>query len=129
MKNMPSLLVSAIALALLPACVAPGPYVRRPPPPPPQVVYYQPAPPAPQAEVVFEQSPPPQPPPQVQIIVARPGPNFVWVAGYWSWQNRSHSYAWIAGRWERPPHQGANWAAAHWEQRGGGSVFIEGTWR
>jgi hypothetical protein len=131
MKTSVSLLASVLLLALQSACVDPGPRVRRspPPPPPPQVVYYQSAAPAPQVAVVYEQVQPPMPSPQREVIIARPGPNFTWIAGYWSWQSRSHTYVWVGGRWERPPHQGANWAAAHWEQRGGGSIFIEGTWR
>ena len=131
MKTSITLFAGLLALVSQFACVAPGPYVRRAPPPlpPPQVVYYQPAAPAPQVEVVYEQVQPPMPPPQRQLVIARPGPNFIWIDGYWSWQSRSHRYVWVGGRWERPPHQGANWAAAHWETRGGGNVFIEGTWR
>ncbi len=131
MRTKLSLVAGAIALALLVACVAPGPYVRRPPPPPPppRVVYYQPAPVAPPPEVVFEQSPPPLPPPLQQLVIVRPGSSYIWIEGYWSWQSRSRRYVWMGGRWENPPRQGAQWANAHWERRSGGSVFIEGTWR
>jgi hypothetical protein len=73
--------------------------------------------------------PPPMPPPQAEIIMAQPGPDFLWIGGAWSWNARQGRYAWAGGRWERPPHRGARWNGPHWERRGGGNVFIEGSWR
>jgi hypothetical protein len=91
-----------------------------------------PPPPPPEQYVVIEQPQapmPPPPPPQQVVIVAPAAPEYVWIDGYYSWYGRSQGYIWIPGRWEHPPRPGARWAPAHWEPRGGGNVFIEGSWR
>src|SRR5439155_26063786 len=36
------------------------------------------------------------PPPRVEVVSVRPGPEFVWIGGYWSWIDRT--YAWGPGR-------------------------------
>lgn len=63
----------------------------------------------------------------VEARPARPGPGFVWIAGYHRWNGTA--YVWAPGRWERPPRRGAKWVAARWEHRPGGYVFVEGRWR
>jgi hypothetical protein len=80
--------------------------------------------PSPAGEVVVVDAPPP---PQDEVIVAQPSPEYVWVRGYWIWRGGRH--AWIAGRWERPPHPGFVWVEPRWEHRPHGYVFIGGNWR
>jgi len=49
----------------------------------------------------------PPPRPRVYRVAPRPGPEFVWVEGYWYPQWRS--YKWENGYWTRPPYEGAYW--------------------
>ncbi len=70
------------------------------------------APPAPRYERYEERS--------------RPGPDYVWVPGYWA--GEPSRYVWVQGHWERPSYRGARWVAPRWEQRSGGYVFIRGYW-
>lgn len=68
--------------------------------------------------------------PPAAIVETRgpaPGPGFVWIAGYHRWDGRA--YAWVPGRWERPPRPHAVWVAHRWVKRGHGWVLIEGHWR
>ncbi len=75
-------------------------------------------------EVIVVREPPP---PRREVIPARPPPGMIWVGGYWSWQGDRH--IWIAGHFERPPRAQAVWVQPRWERRGGGYIFIEGSWR
>src|SRR5258708_34067448 len=50
------------------------------------------------------------PPPSVRVIVTQPpppGPDFVWVEGYW-YPVHGH-YRWQEGYWTRVPDPGARW--------------------
>jgi hypothetical protein len=67
------------------------------------------------------------PPPQQEVVVGQPGPDYVWIGGFWGW-HWGH-YSWSAGHWEKPPHVRAVWDAPRWEHRGGRYVFVEGRWR
>ena len=67
------------------------------------------------------------PPPRHERHEHRPGPDFVWIDGYWAWHGGHHE--WVAGRWDRPPHGRREWVAPRWEHRGNGYVFIDGSWR
>ena len=63
------------------------------------------------------------PPPQVVYMEPpQPGPEFIWVEGYWYPVGRH--YKWHEGYWTRPPYEGAYWVPPHYE---GGQLFI-GYW-
>jgi len=79
-------------------------------------VYVRLGPPAPLVEPVFE-----------PVFIA-PGPGYIWLPGYYAWNGVV--YAWVPGRFERPPRQRARWVPAHWEHsRRYGWYFVEGRWR
>jgi hypothetical protein len=67
------------------------------------------------------------PPAQTEIVTESPGPDYVWIGGYWGW-SWGH-YTWIGGRWERPDHPHAQWVQARWEHHGERYVFVNGYWR
>jgi len=81
------------------------------------------APPTP-APVVIVEAPPPV---RHEHRGHAPGPDYVWIDGYWAWHG--HHHEWVAGRWARPPHGHRQWVAPRWEHRNGSYVFIEGSWR
>jgi hypothetical protein len=63
---------------------------------------------------------------RAEVIVARPGPAYVWIAGYWGW--RAGGYYWVPGRWvrERP---GRAWVPGRWERIGRHWEWRRGYWR
>jgi hypothetical protein len=69
------------------------------------------------------------PPPAVRVEAfgPAPGPGYVWINGYWGWGGSA--YAWVPGRYVRPPRARAVWVAPRWESRGGRYRFHEGRWR
>ena len=68
------------------------------------------------------------PPPRYAIVGVAPGPGFVWTEGFWDW--RGGGYAWVPGRWMRPPRPHAVWVPGVWVARGRrGYAFRPGHWR
>src|SRR5579864_2845806 len=65
---------------------------------------------------------PPPPPRVVRVRPRAPGPDFVWVEGYW--YPGGNRYRWHNGYWTRPPYAGARWIAPHHD----GERFFEGYW-
>ena len=65
---------------------------------------------------------PPPPPRVVRVLPPRPGPEFVWVGGYW--YPVGNHYKWHAGYWTRPVYPGARWVAP----RHDGERFFGGYW-
>jgi hypothetical protein len=65
---------------------------------------------------------PPPPPRVVRFAPDRPGPDFIWVEGYW--YPVANHYRWHAGYWSRPPYEGARWVAPHHD----GERFYGGYW-
>lgn len=78
------------------------------------------------ANVVATQAPP-QPPPQTEVVVAAPGPDYVWVDGDWTWNGVG--WVWIGGRWILPPYPHAIWIGSRWERGPGGWHREPGHWR
>jgi hypothetical protein len=119
-------------LALLSGCATePESHVVSAPPPqvvtptaPAQIVVTQT--PTPSGTIVLSQAPPAAP----QVVVAqpaRPGSDYVWVEGHWTY--RTGRYEWINSQWERPPYSGAVWYPPRSERRGDGTyTFYEGHW-
>jgi hypothetical protein len=68
------------------------------------------------------------PAPIIETRIVAPGPGYVWLPGYHTWDGRA--YVWVTGRWERPPRPRARWVAARWardDRRGW--YLVEGHWR
>ncbi len=65
---------------------------------------------------------PPPPPRVVRILPPRPGPEFVWVDGYW--YPVRERYRWHEGYWTRPPYSEARWVVPHHD----GEQFFAGYW-
>jgi hypothetical protein len=80
--------------------------------------------PLPPAGAVFVRVGPP--PYREEVIGVAPGPGFVWVRGYWQWGGSA--YAWVPGRWVRPPYRHARWQAGHWRHRREGWYWVAGRW-
>jgi hypothetical protein len=64
----------------------------------------------------------PPPPRVVAVRPVAPGPEFLWVDGYW--YPVGHHYRWHAGYWTRPPYEGARWVGPHHD----GERFFAGYW-
>ena len=65
---------------------------------------------------------PPPAPRFVRVRPSRPGPNFVWIDGYW--YPVGNRYQWHNGYWTRPPYGGAVWVGPRHDGRG----FYQGYW-
>jgi hypothetical protein len=50
----------------------------------------------------------------VRVLPPQPGPQFVWVEGYW-YPERNH-YKWHSGYWTRPVYPDARWVAPRYER-------------
>jgi hypothetical protein len=71
-------------------------------------------------------APPPPPRPEVVVGVA-PGPDYVWVGGYWD--GSPGHYVWVRGRWDHSPHGHGVWMAPHWDKdRDGHYHQVKGEW-
>jgi hypothetical protein len=70
------------------------------------------------------------PPPPREVIVASPGPGYIWLGGYWD--GAPGHYRWVRGHWDRPPRgrEHARWVAPRWERDHDGHYRkVEGGWR
>ena len=67
------------------------------------------------------------PSPRYAVVGVAPGPGYVWTEGYYSY--RGNAYAWVPGRWMRPPHPHAEWVPGAWVQGHHGYEFRKGYWR
>ena len=65
---------------------------------------------------------PPPPPRVIRVQPARPGPDYIWVDGYW--YADGSRYRWHDGYWTRPPYGGARWIGPRYE----GNQFYGGYW-
>ena len=73
--------------------------------------------------VVLKAAPPPV---KVETKPSRPGPDYVWVGGYWRWSGTK--YVWQSGRWQRPSASGKVWVAGRYVRRPHGYVYVSGHW-
>lgn len=71
------------------------------------------------------------PPPALrhEVVVVRPGPEFVWIRGHWDWVPAARNYVWVPGAWVLPPRARAAWVEPRYERRGRGHFFIAGHWK
>jgi len=67
------------------------------------------------------------PTPVVEVRVAAPGPNYIWVGGFHKWNGTA--YVWVPGRWALPPHGRTVWVVGHWKHSHHGYYWVDGHWR
>jgi hypothetical protein len=75
-----------------------------------------------QAQVSFGISIGEPPPPRTYRVPRQPGPDYVWVEGYYFPQGSR--YVWHDGYWTRPPYAGAYWVAPYHV----GGQYYQGRW-
>ena len=64
---------------------------------------------------------------QAETIPASPGPNYVWVGGYWDWTGTQ--YSWVPGYWAVPPAGKTEWVPPRYDKRGDTFMYHRGYWR
>ncbi len=57
-----------------------------------------------------------------------PAPGYLWVPGYWAWDEDVGDYYWIPGQWVMPPFAGALWTPGYWAWDNGYYYFNDGYW-
>jgi hypothetical protein len=77
---------------------------------------------APPTVVVATAAPPPL---QQEVIPMSPGPDMVWIPGYWNWSNGQ--YNWVPGRYEAG-RVGYQWVPQRWENINGQWTMTGGSW-
>jgi hypothetical protein len=72
----------------------------------------------------------PPPPPRHEVVIesSRPGPDYVWIGGFWD--GEPGHYTWSAGHWDHPPRAHSHWEAPHYEKDHDGHYHqVKGGWR
>lgn len=79
-----------------------------------------------QSDVVItvDVTPPPLPVYDQPLI---PAPGYLWVPGYWAWDD-DVGYYWVPGTWVLPPEPELLWTPGYWGWDDGYYVFHEGYW-
>jgi hypothetical protein len=68
------------------------------------------------------------PPPRRELVIAAPGPGYVWSTGHWAWQGRE--YVWVPGGWVVVQTGYQRWQPGQWRRdRHRGWYWVEGHWR
>src|SRR3978361_1310976 len=70
--------------------------------------------------------PPPPLPYYEQPII--PAAGFLWIPGFWAWDQIEGDYYWVPGTWVEPPRRELLWTPAYWSWVGGRYVFHSGYW-
>lgn len=66
------------------------------------------------------------PAPRREVRVARPGPDYVWINGYWA--DDGGRWDWVPGRWERPVEPQAYWIPARYIRTSHGTIYEPAHW-
>lgn len=57
-----------------------------------------------------------------------PGDGYLWVPGYWAWDDGFGDYYWVPGTWVIAPEVGFLWTPGYWGWGGSGFLWNEGYW-
>jgi WXXGXW repeat (2 copies) len=68
-------------------------------------------------------------PPPLPVYDQPPIPDtgYLWVTGYWAWDDDA-GYYWVPGTWVLPPEPALLWTPGYWGWNDGVYVFHEGYW-
>ena len=62
-----------------------------------------------------------------EVVLASPGPGYVWIGGYYSWTGRD--YYWNRGHWTQPVRGYSTWNQGYWHRDSRGHYWVPGHWR
>jgi hypothetical protein len=57
-----------------------------------------------------------------------PSEGYIWVPGYWAWDDYDGDYYWVPGTWVLPPQAELFWTPPYWAWADGAFVFYDGYW-
>ena len=57
-----------------------------------------------------------------------PGEGYLWVPGYWAYDDDFNDYYWVPGTWVLAPEPGLLWTPGYWAWGGDRFLFHEGYW-
>lgn len=68
-------------------------------------------------------------PPAIPVYEQPPCPvdGYIWVPGYWAWDD-AEGYYWVPGYWSAPPEVGFLWTPGYWGWGGGVYAWHAGYW-
>src|ERR1700744_4524132 len=69
-------------------------------------------------------------PPAIPVYEQPPCPTdgYLWVPGYWAWDDDAAQYYWVPGYWSAPPSVGLLWTPGYWGWGGGAYAWHAGYW-
>src|SRR5580658_2077135 len=69
-------------------------------------------------------------PPELPVYEqpAIPGDGYLWVPGYWYWNDDAQDYFWVPGTWLQAPEPGFLWTPGYWGNEGGAFLWHAGYW-
>jgi hypothetical protein len=70
-------------------------------------------------------APPPLPYYEQPVI---PAEGYLWIPGFWAWDEAEADYYWVPGTWVEPPQPELLWTPAYWGWFEGRYVFHPGYW-
>ena len=70
-------------------------------------------------------APPPLPFYEQPVI---PAEGYIWVPGFWAWDEMEADYYWVPGTWVEPPQPELLWTPAYWGWDDGRYFFHPGYW-
>jgi hypothetical protein len=70
-------------------------------------------------------APPPLPFYEQPVI---PAEGYIWVPGFWAWDETQADYYWVPGTWVEPPQPELLWTPAYWGWLDGRYLFHPGYW-
>ena len=57
-----------------------------------------------------------------------PGDGYLWIPGYWAYDDYEEDYYWVPGTWVEPPFIGGLWTPGYWGWGDGVYLFHRGYW-
>ena len=76
-------------------------------------------------DIIVRRPPPPLP---VYVQPELPGLDYIWMPGYWAWNNASLDYYWVPGTWVLAPEPGYLWTPGYWGWHDSVYSFHQGYW-